>query len=41
MEKILNTTSNLIQSSNAMNSVITSLKEEAVNLIEELHKFKV
>ncbi|MGC2063038.1 MAG: methyl-accepting chemotaxis protein [Thermodesulfovibrionales bacterium] len=41
MEKILNTTGNLIQSSNEMNSVISSLKEEAVNLIGELRKFKV
>lgn len=41
MEKILNTTGNLIQSSNEMNTVINSLKEEAVNLIEELQKFRV
>lgn len=41
MEKIRSTTDNLIGSSNDMNSVITSLKEEALNLLTELQKFKV
>jgi methyl-accepting chemotaxis protein len=41
MEKILDTTGNLIHSSNEMNSVISSLKEEALNLLQELHRFKV
>jgi methyl-accepting chemotaxis protein len=41
MEKITNTTSKLVTSSNDMNAVITSLKEEALNLITELQKFKV
>lgn len=41
MEKIRNTADNLIGSSNDMNSVITSLKEEALNLLTELQKFKV
>jgi methyl-accepting chemotaxis protein len=41
MEKILSTTGNLIHSSNEMNSVISSLKEEAGNLVQEIHRFKV
>jgi len=41
MEKILNSTGNLIQASKEMNTVISSLKDEADNLLGELHKFKV
>ncbi|MEJ2695025.1 MAG: methyl-accepting chemotaxis protein [Candidatus Sulfobium sp.] len=41
MEKIRSTTDNLIGSSNDMNAVITSLKEEALNLLTELQKFQV
>lgn len=41
VEKIRNVTDNLTGSANSMNSVITSLKEEAENLLAELAKFKV
>jgi len=41
MEKIRNTTGGLIDSSNDMNAVISSLKDEALNLLTELQKFKV
>lgn len=41
MEKILGTTENLIQTSAEMNSVISSLKEESMNLLQEVQKFKV
>ena len=41
MEKIRNTTGRLINSSNDMNAVVSSLKEDAFNLLVELKKFKV
>lgn len=41
VEKIRSVTNNLTGSANSMNSVITSLKEEAENLLAELEKFKV
>ncbi len=41
VEKIRNVTDNLAGSAHSMNSVITSLKEEAENLLAELEKFKV
>ena len=41
MEKIRNATSRLINSSNDMNDVVGSLKEDAFNLLVELKKFKV
>jgi methyl-accepting chemotaxis protein len=41
MEKIRSTTDKLIESSNEMSLVITSLKDEALNLVLELQKFKV
>jgi methyl-accepting chemotaxis protein len=41
MEKIRNTTGRLINSSNDMNEVVGSLKEDAFNLLVELKKFKV
>jgi len=41
MEKVSNTSDKLILSSNELNSVINALKEEALNLISELEKFKV
>lgn len=41
MEKIRNTTSRLINSSNDMNEVVSSLKEDSFNLLVELKKFKV
>jgi methyl-accepting chemotaxis protein len=41
MNKIQSATGKLILSSNELNTVINSLKEEANNLLGELHKFKV
>ena len=41
MEKIRATTDRLIQSSNDVNAVVGSLKEDAFNLLVELKKFKV
>ncbi len=41
MEKIRNTADNLTGSSNEMKAVISSLEEEALNLLTELQKFKV
>ncbi len=41
MDKIRSATINLTTSSNEMNKVISSLKEEALHLISEMHKFKV
>lgn len=41
MEKIHNSTGELITASHQMNAVINSLKEEAMNLLLELKKFKV
>jgi methyl-accepting chemotaxis protein len=41
VEMIRNVTDDLTGSANSMNSVITSLKEEAENLLAELEKFKV
>ncbi len=41
MEKIRNTTDNLMQSSTEMSVVINSLKDEALNLLLELQKFRV
>ncbi|MHB8881589.1 MAG: methyl-accepting chemotaxis protein [Thermodesulfovibrionales bacterium] len=41
MDKMRSTTGNLIHSSNEMNLVISSLREEAMNMVKELHKFKV
>lgn len=41
MGKIQETTVRLVGSSNAMNAAISSLKEEAQNLLSELQKFKV
>jgi methyl-accepting chemotaxis protein len=41
VEKIRNVTDNLTGSAHSMNSVISSLKEEAVSLLTELEKFKV
>ena len=41
MEKIRNTTGRLISSSHDMNAVVSSLKEDAFNLLVELKKFKV
>ncbi|TAN38054.1 MAG: HAMP domain-containing protein [Nitrospirae bacterium] len=41
MDKMMSTTGNLIHSSNEMNLVISSLREEAMNMVKELHKFKV
>ncbi|NJD56277.1 MAG: HAMP domain-containing protein [Nitrospirae bacterium] len=41
MEKIRNATSRLINSSNDMNEVVGSLKEDSFNLLVELKKFKV
>jgi hypothetical protein len=38
---IRNATNNLTGSAHSMNSVITSLKEEAMSLLAELEKFKV
>ena len=41
MEKIRETTGRLISSSHDMNAVVSSLKEDAFNLLVELKKFKV
>jgi hypothetical protein len=41
MEKIRKTTDRLITSSNDMNAVVGSLKEDAFNLLIEMKKFKV
>lgn len=41
MEKIRNTTGKLVESSTEMSVVINSLKDEALNLVLELQKFKV
>ena len=41
VEKIRTVTSDLTGSAHDMNSVITSLKEEAMSLLAELEKFKV
>ena len=41
MEKIRNTTGRLISSSHDMNAAVSSLKEDAFNLLVELKKFKV
>lgn len=41
MERIRNTTGNLTTSSNEMYEAINSLKDEALNLLAELKKFKV
>lgn len=41
MEKIHSTTGKLIGSSHEMNEVINSLKDEALNLLAEIKKFKV
>jgi methyl-accepting chemotaxis protein len=41
MEKIQNSTGQLITASHEMNAVIKSLKEDAMNLLLELKKFKV
>lgn len=41
MKKIQSATGTLISSSQSMNSVISSLKDEALNLLMELKKFKV
>jgi methyl-accepting chemotaxis protein len=41
MEKIQNSTGQLITASHEMNTVINSLKEDAMNLLLELKKFKV
>ncbi|MDP3297335.1 MAG: methyl-accepting chemotaxis protein [Thermodesulfovibrionia bacterium] len=41
MEKIRNTTGNLTTSSNEMYEAVNSLKDEALNLLAELKKFKV
>jgi methyl-accepting chemotaxis protein len=41
MEKIHDTTGELITSSHEMDTVIKSLKEEALNLLLEMKKFKV
>ncbi len=41
MEKIRNTTGRLISSAHDMNAVVSSLKEDAFNLLVELKKFKV
>jgi methyl-accepting chemotaxis protein len=41
VELIRNATNNLTGSAHSMNSVITSLKEEAMSLLAELEKFKV
>ena len=41
MEKIHLTSDKLISSGDEMNAVVNSLKEEALNLLKELQKFKV
>jgi methyl-accepting chemotaxis protein len=41
MEKVHSTSDKLVRSGNEMNTVIGSLKEEALHLLKELQKFKV
>lgn len=41
MDKIRNTSSTLTDASNAMNKIISHLHKDALNLLEEMNKFKV
>jgi hypothetical protein len=41
MEKIQNSTQTLISSTQAMNAVLSKLKEESLNLISTMEKFRI